>query len=48
MKRNPDESLEEYKLRRERDRIQTEAKLRGRVFWDSENLGTYRKKDRKK
>jgi len=48
MKRKPEESFEEYKKRRSNDSELTKIYLRGRLFWNSHDWGTYRKKDKKK
>jgi len=40
MKRNPNESYEDYKKRRKRDQLITKIKLAGNYFWRSMDLGT--------
>lgn len=45
MKRLDDESYEEYKERRTKDSKRLKKYLKGRVFWDSRNWGTYVRPD---
>uniref|UniRef100_A0A6M3L022 Uncharacterized protein n=1 Tax=viral metagenome TaxID=1070528 RepID=A0A6M3L022_9ZZZZ len=42
MKRNKDETFEDYKKRRMLEAFLIKVKLYPRLFWDSKNKGTYR------
>lgn len=44
MKRKVGETQEDYRKRHSAAAALLREKLRGRVWWDSANLGTYRKK----
>jgi len=48
MKRHPDETYEEYRKRRSQAQVKTERKLKGRLVWDSERWGTYRKSSKER
>lgn len=44
MKREENESLEEYKERRKKNNEWTKFKLKGEIVWESKIDGTYQKK----
>lgn len=44
MKREEGESFEAYKKRRAKEQRNLKIYLKGRVWWDSKILGTYRRK----
>jgi len=46
MKRKEGEDFEDYRERRLKEQKRLKVYLRGRVFWDSKNLGTYRNPNR--
>lgn len=41
MKRNINESFEDYKTRRKKENEITKNKLKPKMYWDSPKLGTY-------
>ena len=43
MKRKPDESFEDYKIRRKSDQKATKEALKPKIIWNSVLKGTYRK-----
>lgn len=43
MKRKENESFEDYKARRKKAKETLKIAEKGRLFWESKKLGTYRK-----
>ena len=43
LKRKEEEPFEEYQLKRKLNQLVEKQKLKGRLFWDSHKLGTYKK-----
>ena len=42
-KRNKNETFEEYKIRRKKNKESIKQHLKGEIFWNSREQGTYKK-----